>query len=233
MTGDARASTSSEQTRAAWRHWAAAAAGAAALAMASSPASAVVAYDEGVSGDLSNNRLAPTPITFGIGENIVAGMDGHDVTGAVDRDYFTFTLGANEVLSGIVVLPGTETLGLSFIGLESGNQITLDPTTTTAAGLLGWTHYSSGNNNHPSDIGVNLLSRMSVPANGSSGFGALGPGTYSVWLQETSPGGAVPYRLNFAVSQVPEPSTWAMMLLGFGFAGIALRRSKRASLARA
>ena len=69
---------------------------------------------------------------------------------------------------------------------------------------------------------------MSVANNGSSGFaGSLGPGTYSVWVQEISSGGAVPYAFDFVVSPVPEPTTWAMMLLGFGAIGFAARRSRK------
>jgi hypothetical protein len=30
-----------------------------------------------------------------------------------------------------------------------------------------------------------------------------------------------------ALTSVPEPGTWAMMLLGFGAAGVAMRRSRR------
>jgi PEP-CTERM motif-containing protein len=36
---------------------------------------------------------------------------------------------------------------------------------------------------------------------------------------------------NFSVAAVPEPATWAMMLIGFGGIGIAMRRSKRRSRA--
>ena len=72
---------------------------------------------------------------------------------------------------------------------------------------------------------------MSIPANGSTGFsGTLGTGSYSVWIQEISPGGPVPYSFDFVVGSVPEPGTWAMMLAGFGLLGLALR--KRRAIAR-
>lgn len=142
----------------------------------------------------------------------------------MDRDYFTFTLGPNQFLTAIDVLPGTVPIGLSFIGLQTGNQVTVSPAGPTAAGLLGWTHYSLG------DVGTDILDNMSVPANGSTGFaGALGPGTYAVWAQEASPG-IEPYSFNFVVSLVPEPSTWAMMLLGFGALGVAFRRRRRSTV---
>jgi hypothetical protein len=197
------------------------------LAAGASPAAAAVAYDEGVSGDLSNNGLAPTPISVVLGSNIVSGTSGRDQAGVVDRDYFTFTLGANEFLSAINVLQGTVPIGLSFIGVQTGNQVTVSPTTTTAAGLLGWTHYDAA------DVGTDILDDMGIAANGSTGFsGPLGPGTYSFWVQEASPGTAT-YAFDFVVGQAPEPSTWLMMLAGFGLAGMALRRSRRLQQAEA
>jgi hypothetical protein len=196
------------------------AAGALAVA-ASTPATATVVYDEGIAGDLSDDGSAPTAIAFGLGSNVVQGTIGHDQEGLVDRDYFTFTIGADQRLTALNLLTGTQTLGFSFIGLEAGNQITLATNAATAAGLLGWTHYDS------SDVGTDILDDMSVAANGSSGFSTpLGSGTYSIWLQEISPGGSVPFGLEFLVAQVPEPSSWAMMLTGFGFIGLAFRRRR-------
>ncbi len=62
-----------------------------------------------------------------------------------------------------------------------------------------------------------------------AGF-AVGPGNYTLTLQGTpgtqngSFGGSVAF---VAQSAVPEPSTWAMMLFGFGAMGVAMRRRKR------
>ena len=38
-------------------------------------------------------------------------------------------------------------------------------------------------------------------------------------------------NVNFEVSAVPEPATWAMMIAGFGLAGAALRRRSKAAVA--
>jgi hypothetical protein len=51
---------------------------------------------------------------------------------------------------------------------------------------------------------------------------AVGPNSQIVNLQ-----GTVTYDFTPAVSSVPEPSTWAMMLLGFAGLGFAFRHSRR------
>jgi len=188
----------------------------AALIAAASPAKAQ-GYDEGVSGDLSNSPVAPTSVSFTTGSNLVIGTTGRATANdPIDADYFTFTLGTDQVLDSITVLEGTTAIGLAFIGIDSGNQVTVPG--PGATGLLGWTHYDTG------DIGTNILDDVSVPNMGSSGFGTLGAGTYSVWIQEASPGPLDNYRFDFAVREVPEPSSWAMMLAGFGLLGLAFRR---------
>lgn len=197
-----------------------AAAAAISIVAAAAPATAAVAYDESVSGDLSNNGLAPTVVTLGLGDNTISGTSGRNQAGAVDQDYFTFTLGANQYLTAIDILQGTVPIGLSFIGVESGNQVTVSPTTTTAAGLLGWAHYGAG------DVGTDILDNMGFASNGSTGFTPpLGPGSYAFWVQEASPGTAT-YAFDFVVAQAPEPSTWMMMMAGFGLISIALRRRR-------
>lgn len=35
------------------------------------------------------------------------------------------------------------------------------------------------------------------------------------------------YIANIRVGAVPEPATWAMMIIGFGFTGFAMRRQRR------
>jgi len=206
-------------------------AAAAAGLVAPSPATAAVAYSESKTVDLSSNGLSPTALALALGDNIIEGWTGR-FEGNIDRDYFTFTLGANQQLESLIFLDG-QTIGLAFIGVQAGNQVTVSPSAADATGLLGWYHYSKA-----ADQGADILSNIGIPMAGSTGFtGPLGPGTYTFWLQEASPGSPVHYAFNFVVgdfvaeSPVPEPATWAMMLLGFGFAGMALRRSRRAARA--
>jgi hypothetical protein len=185
-------------------------------------------YNESVSGDLSNSGLTPTLLTVLLGSNDVFGTTGKTGT-VIDRDYFTFTVPVGLELTAITVLPGTETLGTlgeSFIGIESGPQVTVSTAATDATGLLGWDHYGSA------DIGVNILPLMGTSGLGSTGFtGPLPSGTYSFWVQEAS-AGTVPYGLEFTVA-TPEPASWTMLLTGLAaLAGKTARRAKRSSFFR-
>jgi hypothetical protein len=185
-----------------------------------SSASAGVLWDESVNLDLSGNGLAPTFIgTLAHGSNQVFGSTGN-TTGTPDRDYFFISVPVGLHLASITVLPGTTSGNLSFIGLQEGSQVTLPFTTTTAAGLLGWWHYS------PADIGNDIFPSMSIPnllGRGSSGFTIpLGAGNYAFWVQDTSGGG--PFNYGFDLFAVPEPGTIAMMLLGLGGLGFSLRK---------
>jgi hypothetical protein len=183
-------------------------------------------YNESISGDLSNSGLTPTVLTFSQGLNDVFGTTGKSATtGVIDRDYFTFTVAPGLELTAITVLPGTTTLGPldeSFIGVEYGSQVDVSTGATTAAGLLGWTHYGV------EDItdGTNILPLMGIPNLGSTGFtGPLPSGTYSFWVQEASVG-TVQYGLEF--TEAPEPSTWTMLLTGMTLlVGKTARRAAR------
>jgi hypothetical protein len=199
----------------------------AALMLGSAPAVADTSYSETGSGDLSNSNTSPTPLTFGVGNNLVSGTTG-SANSVIDRDYFTFTLAPNQQLSAILVLEGTTSIPgrdpqnpLSFIGLEAGGSLT-DPGAPVVGALLGYTHYG------PSLIGTDILDNIGAGA-GAQGFsGPLGAGTYSVWIQEANVGTAN-YGFNFLVASVPESSTWAMMLSGFCLIGWSLRRSQKRS----
>lgn len=185
-------------------------------------------YNESVSGDLSNSGLAPTQLTVSLGLNDLFGTTGKSAaTATIDRDYFTFTVPQSLYLTAITVLPGTQTLGTlgdSFIGIESGPQVTVSTAATTAAGLLGWFHYNTG------DINEDILPMMGTSGLGSTGFSApLPAGTYSFWVQEASVG-TVNYGLEFTVA-TPEPATWTMMLAGLtALVGKTARRVARSRL---
>ena len=183
--------------------------------------SAQIAYSETDSGDLSNDGLAPTSVSFSTGSNQVFGSTGR-ITG-VDRDYFSFAVPPGYALTGIVELPGTTSGNVSFFGLQAGNQLTVATNTPDATGLLGWIHYS------PANINQNLFSTLSSPSFGSSGFTApLGAGNYSVWIQDFT-AGTFNYGFDFRLRAVPEPSTYGIAAGVLAF-GLILARRRRARL---
>lgn len=185
-------------------------------------AQAATAWDESSAGDLSNDGLAPTALSLGLGENLLLGRTGR-TDGVVDRDYFSFTLAAGTQLDTLTVLPGSSFLGpgaASFIAVQAGPQLTVNPTGGSAAGLLGWVHYSEN------DVGTDILGLMGIGP-GAIGFaGPLPAGTYSFWIQDTG-SGVADYRFDFAVSAVPEPAAWALWLAGLGLLAGARRRAPR------
>jgi hypothetical protein len=201
---------------------------AAVCAGALSSGQAATAWDEAVSGDLANVGTSPTAVSLVTGNNLVSGSTGRSSAGVVDRDYFTFTLPAGLQLDALTVLQGTTFLGpssLSFIGVQAGAQVTVNPTGGSATGLLGWWLYSEN------DIGLDILPQMGL-AFGATGFsGPLPAGDYAFWVQETGTGTA-DYRFELSVSAVPEP-LGAWLLLG-GLAGLTgLQRGRRTKPAAA
>jgi hypothetical protein len=183
-------------------------------------ASAANGWDEATQGDFANLGTAPTPITLGVGSNLILGTSGRSA-GVVDRDYFTFTLPAGWQLDSITLLPGSTFIGasgLGFIAVQGGTQVTMSPTSSDPSVLLGW-HHTSEN-----DIGTDVLGLIGLGA-GAIGFsGPLQAGSYAFWAQETATGSAT-YRYDFNVSVVPEPA--APLLMAAGLAALAALRKRR------
>jgi len=185
-------------------------------------ARAATAWDESISGDLSNVGTAPTIVSLDLGSNILSGTTGRS-TGGVDRDYFVFTLPAGSQLDTLTLLPGSTFLGpsaVSFIAVQAGPQVTVSPTGGSAAGLLGWWHYGEN------DLGTDILPLIGIGL-GASGFtGSLQAGTYAFWIQDTGSGSAA-YRFDFGVSAVPEPGVG--LLLAGGLVVLQCLRQRRAA----
>ncbi|MCW5625054.1 MAG: PEP-CTERM sorting domain-containing protein [Burkholderiales bacterium] len=189
---------------------------AATLLCASVPALAAVAYDETTSGDLSNVRTAPTVITFVLGDNDVLGSTGWITDDDAYRDYATFVIPENAILTGVWVLPGTSGAegGDIFFGLQAGSTVTVNPVTYAGQdALLGWNHFSDN------AIGTSLI----------GGALPLAAGAYSFWIQDYNEEEA-PYGLRFTLEStvpVPEPETYALMGVGLLLLGMAANRGRR------
>lgn len=172
-----------------------------ALARASS------AYDEGVDGDLSNNRLAPTSLLFSAGANSITATS---VSG--DREYVHVVIPVGTVLSSIVLASYSSLDDTSFIAVQAGTILSEPATGTNPANLLGWTHFGDG----PGNVGTDILDDLGASAPAIGFAPPLPAGDYTFWMQQTGVNAAT-FRFDFEVT--PEPATLALLALAY-----ALRR---------
>lgn len=118
-------------------------------------------------------------------------------------------------------------------------------TTTAGGGFSGFTYnasdsyYSNGNfyvdfqPNYIQDLHLAFLDSLLVPGNNPIVGGPGGPsyecvGSYFCYVPDMTHGGAIRYVGSGVASAVPEPATWAMMVLGFlGLGFMAYRRNGR------
>jgi len=176
-------------------------------------ASGAVVWNETTHGDLSDDNLAPTTLSFGIGENRVEGQMGRDdVIFPIDRDLFTVTLSAGQQLTSIRVdsLTGAGGAG-SFYAIGPGTQISISNPGA---------HLSNTLVNQTGEVLDDLINN---PYQGGTGIsGPLGPGTYTFWLQETS--AEIGYSMTYTV--VPEPGAIGVVVAGLCGAVAAWRRNR-------
>lgn len=182
-------------------------------------ASGQVVFDEATDGDLSTDPLAPTGLDLNVGSNIVSGT----VTNQGDtRDFFTFEIGAGESLTGIFLLDYTDVDSggngdRGFIHIDEGGASVV-PSGGTAGEFLGGSHLDRG---LIPDENFNVLERLAGAPQGGTGFIApLGPGTYTINVQQTGPE-LTAYALDLVV--VPAPGSLAVLGLG-GLAAVRRRR---------
>jgi len=173
-------------------------------------------YDEATNGDLAGDGFAPTVLALDAGSNTLRGTFGSSpVPGVADLDYVAVVVPDGYRVSSLVLLNLFAGGANSFLGVQSGPQMTLLPTSYDPSPLLGWNHI------YTNQQGTDLLPALGIN-------GGLGAGSYTFWINETDISAQFSYAMNFQVSAVPvpEPATW--MLTAAGLA--TLRRRVKAML---
>ena len=168
--------------------------------------------------------------------------DGTSVTGLTNKTSTSVTF---STLTGqTLTTPSKGQARIEAVGDDG--QIPLDSMLIqlTDMASFGYIEFNlfGGNITDSTSVTINALDQFGNPfqivhslGNGENFFSAIGldgESIKSIWFN-TQPGGVNDLRqvrINTAtnlVPDVPEPATWAMMLFGFGAAGIAMRRSRR------
>jgi hypothetical protein len=188
-------------------------------------------------GTPANTNVGPDE-TFTSGIYSVT-ASGYDASNA-DADLYVKNLGGDEIGLGLVGDPSNQNeiysgqnggpggyiqLDVSqLLGIASGATFSMDSTT------LGeqWAVY--GSNTDAAAGGTWVNGSLGLNDEGSHALGGWGTYQYYNFLSLGTNGQAFGNVLlsSFAVTpSVPEPATWAMMLLGFGAVGFAMRRNRK------
>lgn len=154
-----------------------------------------------------------------VGTLDVVGGQAVSVTGTLRSEFWT---GADALTLVTLGTPGVNNLGGGNLSFRFGGGTDLIGDTAFPLDSQGLVFSVANPSNPALDLGFNLWSN--------------GGASYTGFLAGNSPtlGGPIIYNSYngaFTVSAVPEPSTWAMLMLGFaglGFAGY--RRSKARSV---
>lgn len=96
----------------------------------------------------------------------------------------------------------------------SGNQTIFEFTTDASGAITSWVVTLETNDNHTGDLTTELTFDQSLVGGVLGGSNEGSPGVWS---------------LQSATSAVPEPSTWVLLLLGFGAVGWRLRSAAAAA----
>ena len=200
--------------------------------LAAAPAKAII-FDEAVSGDLSNDKAAPTALTLTPGLNSVIGtVAGFPPAGSDPQDWVSFTIPTGFVMTSYVNSKYGSDDDQGFTGFQFGSSFPGGVNSEFLEGsYAGYAHFGTGATNPDgtpasSTVGVDLLPLMANPsfAPGATGFTPpLAAGTYTFLIQQGNPE-TTSYQFDMNVRAVPEPGSSLCLLVLGGLAIFALQR---------
>jgi len=189
-----------------------------ALLLAATPSAAgAFSYDEGIDGDLSGDRLAPTALLAALGSNTLSATS---VAG--DLEYVHLSLPSGTSLASLVLTSFSSTDDVAFIAVQAGSAFSVPPASATPGDLLGYAHFGSGSLAGGATVGNDMLDDLGAAADAIGFVPPLTGSDYTFWIQQTGPQ-PFGYTLDFQV--VPEPRTGALVVMGL--IALAARRRQR------
>jgi len=203
--------------------------------LVAAPAKATI-YDEAVSGDLSNDKGAPTALTLTPGSNSVIGTVNGFAPGTDPQDWVSFTIPTGFVMTSYINSKYDSTDPQGFTGFQFGSSFSGDE--FVAISYAGYAHFGFAATNPDgtppvSTVGVNLLPLMADPsfAPGTTGFTPpLAAGTYTFLIQQGNPV-TTGYQFDMTLRSVPETGS-SLCLLGMGGLAILVLRRRLGYLDR-
>jgi len=188
------------------------------LLIAASPASAAIAYS-----DVGLENADTYSFTASSTGNLLAYFAGSNA--AFENQIGLLVNGASTGLIGLNNHTSAVGQSFDFGHVEAGDVLTFVDYVTGYATWYSDPSLNGGNGNHI----------YSTTASAGSAFAGSPAGTYVGFEDLIFPNSDFNYFDNafvFSVTAVPEPSTWAMMILGFvGISAMTYRRRKTAALA--
>ena len=203
--------------------------------LVAAPAKATI-YDEAVSGDLSNDKGAPTALTLTPGSNSVIGTVNGFAPGTDPQDWVSFTIPTGFVMTSYINSKYDSTDPQGFTGFQFGSSFSGDE--FVAISYAGYAHFGFAATNPDgtppvSTVGLNLLPLMADPsfAPGTTGFTPpLAAGPYTFLIQQGNPV-TTGYQFDMTLRSVPETGS-SLCLLGMGGLAILVLRRRLGYLDR-
>lgn len=186
------------------------------LSLSSTANATVINFDDQVNGAVITNQYAGLGATFSTDTGAQVLVTTQDLGSSLPNFICTGVGGSLNCTGNIYVDFATAVSGLSFVATGSNNTGDVGDVRVFAGGTLLGTVDITGNDLPSTPIGIDLtaftgITRIEI-AN-ISDLAGLGFDDFSFQ------GSVVP--------GVPEPTSWAMMLLGFGAIGFAMRRTRK------